>query len=97
MVQVSDASLKTNIVAAYTAGNHAADVRDVAKSLKISPNDGFEVAFNLACSTLQCGLIKEAQECLLLALRLGWESSLSFFDNAQLILTLHGAHDPASY
>lgn len=63
--------MKTNIIAAFTAGNRSREVKEVAKALKIAPEDGFEVAFNLACATLQCGQLKEAKECLLLALRLG--------------------------
>lgn len=68
-------NVKTNILAAYTASNRAKEVDKLAATLKISPEDGFEVAFNLACSTLQCGRIAEAKQCLLLALRTGTELS----------------------
>ena len=64
-------SAKTNVIAAYIAGSKSKEVEEAAKSLKISREDGFEVAFNLACSTLQRGRIDEAKESLLLALRLG--------------------------
>ena len=63
--------MKTNIVAAYTAGNRSGEVEKLKAAAKIAPEDGFEVAFNLACSTLQSGKIQEAKECLLLALRIG--------------------------
>ena len=69
--QVTGVSVKTDIIAAYTAGNRHAEVERLKASAKISPEDGFEVAFNLACSTLQSGKIKEAKDCLLLALRIG--------------------------
>ena len=70
-MQVSGVSVKTNMIAAYTAGKRSAEVERLKAAAKISPEDGFEVAFNLACSTLQSGRIKEAKDCLLLALRIG--------------------------
>ena len=70
-MQVTGVNVKTNIIAAYTAGKQSNEVEKLKAAAKISPEDGFEVAFNLACSTLQSGKVKEARECLLLALRIG--------------------------
>ena len=74
-MQVTGVSIKTNIIAAYTAGKRSAEVEKLKAAAKISPEDGFEVAFNLACSILQSGKVKEAKDHLLLALRIGAASS----------------------
>ena len=70
-LQVTAVDARTNIVAAYTAGGRSREVSSVMDAMKITAKDGFEVAFNLACSRLLCGQPEEARELLLLALRSG--------------------------
>ena len=70
-LQVTAVDAQTNIVAAYTAGGRSREVSVVMDAMKIAAKDGFEVAFNLACSRLLCGQLEEARELLLLALRSG--------------------------
>ena len=70
-LQVTAVDARTNIVAAYTAGGRSREVSVVMDAMKIAAKDGFEVAFNLACSRLLCGQLEEARELLLLALRSG--------------------------
>lgn len=57
--------------------------------MKITPNDGFEVAFNIACSQLEEGHPDSAKVTLQLALRLGMAQ------NIVLISTLPAYHMPA--
>lgn len=71
LLQVTGLNVRANLVAAHTAGGRGADVKAIAAALKITPEDGFEVAFNLACSMLHCNQLAEAKDCLLFALRLG--------------------------
>jgi len=96
VVQVTSLNVRSNIVAAYTAAGRSAEVEAVTGAMKISANDGFEVAFNLACSTLHCGDFARAQETLLLATRLGEpSSSLSIITAAPLALALLALPTPS--
>lgn len=47
-------------------------------SLQISPKDSFEVAFNAACGLIESGKLKEAEQQLQLAVRVGeWKAASS--------------------
>lgn len=66
--------MKTNMVAAYAAAGFGEEtVEGLKKSLAISPEDGFELAFNLACGTLAIGNVSDAKTQLQISRRVGEE------------------------
>ncbi|KAI8106099.1 hypothetical protein M9435_000646 [Picochlorum sp. BPE23] len=63
---------KTNLMAAYAeAGMDGGEA--LLESMGVSPNDGFELAFNVACGMMATGLAENAREQLLAAHRIGEE------------------------
>ncbi|GAB4817516.1 hypothetical protein N2152v2_004562, partial [Parachlorella kessleri] len=71
---VSGMEVRTNVVAAYLAGGRAEEVPAVMEAMKMSPQDGFEVAFNAACALIEAGSLREAEKQLQLAQRVGEEA-----------------------
>eukprot|EP00898_Chlorokybus_atmophyticus_P005459 jgi/Chlat1/5914/Chrsp4S06247 len=72
----SSLEVKTNVLAAYVSGGRAAEVAAVMQAMKVSPRDGFELAFNAACALLDTGNFAKAEEFLLLGQRVGKEALL---------------------
>ncbi|KAL4423713.1 hypothetical protein ABPG75_001014 [Micractinium tetrahymenae] len=66
--------VQTNVLAAYVAGGRAGEVPAVMEAMKISSKDSFEVAFNAACGLIETGKLKEAEQQLQLAVRVGEEA-----------------------
>ena len=58
----------------YVAGGRSAEVPTLMTALKVAPKDGYEVAYNFACSLIATEKAPEAEEWLLLAQRLGQET-----------------------
>ena len=64
---------KTNVIASYVAAGRSGEVPRVLEAMKISPNEGLELAFNVACGLVNRGELGLAREQLLAAHRVGEE------------------------
>ena len=69
----SSIEARTNVIAAYTAANRSSEVASVLDAMRITPNEGLELAFNVSCALLNQGKYGEAREQLLAAHRIGEE------------------------
>ena len=69
----SSLEARTNVIAAYIAANRSNEVASVLDAMRITPNEGLELAFNVSCALLDEGLYDEAREQLLAAHRIGEE------------------------
>ncbi|CAK9259565.1 unnamed protein product [Sphagnum jensenii] len=72
--KLNSTEIKTNIVAAYIARGRATEVSQLMESLKVSAHNGFEMAYNAACASIERKEFSKAEELLLLAHRIGQES-----------------------
>lgn len=62
--------VKTNVIAAYVMGGRAAEVKALLETqLRVAPRDGFDIAYNVACSLIELKDFPAAEEMLLLARR----------------------------
>lgn len=64
---------KTNVVAAYIAGNRSDEIPAILEAMRSSPHDGLELAFNVACGLVAQGKLNEARNQLEAAHRIGEE------------------------
>eukprot|EP00890_Picochlorum_soloecismus_P006406 jgi/Picsp_1/6767/NSC_04107-R2_signal recognition particle subunit srp72 len=69
----SSIEAKTNVIAAYIAANRSNEVASVLDAMRITPNEGLELAFNVSCALLDQGMYEEARDQLLAAHRIGEE------------------------
>ncbi len=67
--KLNSTEIKTNIVAAYIARGRATEVSQLMESLKVSAHNGFEMAYNAACASIERKEFSKAEELLLLAHR----------------------------
>ncbi|KAG7672384.1 putative Signal recognition particle subunit SRP72 [Nannochloris sp. 'desiccata'] len=69
----ASAEVQTNIIAAYAVGGRAPEISKAMTDMKMTPKDGFEAGFNIACGLIDEEKLTQAEEALYLAKRVGEE------------------------
>jgi signal recognition particle subunit SRP72 len=69
--------LRTNVLAAYVESGRAGEIPELMTAMKINGGESHEIAFNKACGLIAAGAVREAEEQLLLAQRIGQETLYS--------------------
>ncbi|KAK8579520.1 hypothetical protein V6N13_142719 [Hibiscus sabdariffa] len=67
-------SLEINLVAGLVSAGRASEVQGTLDAIKIKATSSFELAYNIACSLIEGNKLKDAEQLLLTARRIGQET-----------------------
>ncbi|KAE8692312.1 SRP72 RNA-binding domain isoform 2 [Hibiscus syriacus] len=67
-------SLEINLVAGLVSAGKASEVQGTLDTIKIKATSSFELAYNIACSLIEGNKLKDAEQLLLTARRIGQET-----------------------
>ncbi|KAE8653744.1 SRP72 RNA-binding domain isoform 2 [Hibiscus syriacus] len=67
-------SLEINLVAGFVSAGRASEVQGTLDAIKIKATSSFELAYNIACSLIEGNKLKDAEQLLLTARRIGQET-----------------------